>query len=876
MSGTPMLDWALYYARLGWAVFPLVPGTKSPFKDSHGSSEATTDPERIRAWWTQHPDANIATRPSAAGLYVYDVDPRNGGVADHERLQAIHGSISSPLRVNSPSGGWHEYFTAPAGQRYDGKPADGIDGKYNGYAVLPPSIHPNGGRYTWAGATPKRSIAAAPIPGFLIRPVVERKRSEVPGDLADVDRIRQALDRLDPDDYHQWTEAMASVKHWEDTGGDELQGVGYELMREWSARSGKHDDGAFADKWETWHSDRANARTLGSLLHDAGMTAAQQMVDAATVFAGMTPTEQSGMWTTSPVPRFRGSLDPSDVLADLHASDRFGFSSNWQNSKWEKVVQAVVWAVGGSCEAALAVMVTAGLEDTPWLRALIAADANRRTTWKTVYALNAEQQLIAEQGLAAEVEVDDGKLDMALRQILATLPAIRGLFQRSNTLCTVTGDGRVMELNVHSLSALIERYMRMIKGGKKAAPTKCPEALARRVLAVGEYPGVPELSGVVNMPVVRADGTILSELGLDLSTGLYLQGMQHRAPRVLSPTERDATMRRIWGLFDGFPFAAPADRSAYFAALLTTAVRPTLETAPAFLINASTAGTGKTKLGECLMLAADASKAANVWDDDPAEQKKTILGILQQAPRGVLFDNVIGAIKPTGAFCVASTSGKYTTRVLGGNQVATVENRALWVLTGNNVWLVGDTVRRVLTITLDSPENPERRRFAFDPVKVLERSSVDFRLDLLDIVHTWTESGRPGTDTIGGFASFEEWSRLVRPVCLWLGLGDPLQVMTSANESDPDTERLELMMEAWDARFGDSEVLLKDIGQSAFIGEHAALWKEAEAAVCTIKGQFDSGRLSYWLRSNKGKKKNGRYFQGRKTGNRIAWKLCKL
>lgn len=869
-----MRDWALFYARLGWAVFPLVPGTKSPFAGSHGSSEATTDEATIRAWWEAHPDANIATRPSAAGLYVYDVDPRNGGDVDHVRLCEQHGTIDSPLRVDSPSGGWHLYFTAPPGQRYDGKPADGIDGKYNGYAVLPPSVHPCGRRYEWAGALPG-AAGAAPIPSWLVRPVVERKRAEVPGDLADVAKIQEALDRLDPTDYHQWTEAMASVKHWEDTGGPELVGVGYELVRQWSTADPRHDDGAFEDKWQTWDSYRPQARTLGSLLHDAGMTAAQRLVDTAAVFAKAAPAEQQQWWTTAPVPRFKGSLEPCDVLAELHATNRFGFAEHLQAQRWDRVIPAVVWSVGGSCEAALQVLLTSGLEDTPALRALIAADAMNRTTWKTVYSLNAEQQQIAAMGLMAEVAVDDGKLDGALRQILATLPAIPGLFQRSNELCTVTADGRVLTLNVHSLSALLERYLRMVKG-KEGTPTKSPEALVRRVMAAGEYPGVPVLKAVVNMPVARADGTILSALGLDTATGLYLQGNQLRAPRVLSPAERTETLRRVWSLFDGFPFAARSDRAAYFAALLTTAIRPTLETAPAFLINASTAGTGKTKLAECLMLAADASKAANVWSDSPEEQQKTILGILQQAPRGVLFDNVIGAIKPTGAFCIASTSSEYTTRVLGGNAVATVENRAVWVLTGNNVWLVGDTGRRVLTVRLDSPENPERRRFPFDPVQVLHRSAVDVRLDLLDLIHSWAEAGRPGADTIGGFASFEEWSRIVRPVCMWLGMVDPLLVLEESREEDPEIEKLELMMTAWEARFGDEPVYLKDIGLTPFIGEHTAVWKEAENAVCTFKGNFDPSRLAYWLRANKGRKFNGRYFKGEKKGPRVLWKLCKL
>lgn len=874
---SPLGKWALYYARLGWAVFPLVPGTKSPFKGSHGSSEATTDPATIERWWTDNPDANIGTRPSAAGLYVYDVDPRNGGDVSHAQLEQQHGSISSPLRVNSPSGGWHLYFAAPPGQRYDGAPAAGIDGKYNGYAVLPPSVHPSGGRYEWAGQPPSQ-CGAAPIPPFLIRPAsTPRGHTEMPGSLADVDRIQSALDRLDPDDYYVWAYTMASLRHWEDTGPDDLQGVGYELCRLWSRRSDKHDDGVFDDKWHrAWHSDRAGARTLGSLLHDAGLTAGQQLVDAAAAFVAAPAADQATWWTTIPVPRFKGSLDPGDVLADLHTANRFDFSTHVQNNRWDRVVPAVVWAVGGSCEAALQVLMVAGLEDTPWLRGLIAADAQRRTTWKTVYALNAEQQQIAAAGLMAEVEVDDGKFDSAYRQIMATLPAIPGLFQRSGNLCMVTLDGRVGNLCAVAIGALLDRWFRMLKGGKDPKPTRCPDVLARRVSIALDYPGVPVLKGVVTMPVARDDGTVLSAPGFDPATGLYLQGDQFRAPRNLSVTERAATLRRVWSLFEGFPFASDADRACYFAALLTTAVRPTIEAAPAFLINAATPGTGKTKLGECIMLAADASTAANVWDADATEQKKTILGILMTAPRGVLFDNVIGAIKPTGAFCIASTSAEYTTRIMGGNEQGTVQNRAVWVLTGNNVWLVGDTVRRVLNIMLDSPENPETRRFAFDPVKLLERSASDFRMDLLDLIHSWNEAGRPGTDTVSGFASFEQWSQLVRPVCRWLGMVDPLDVLKASQETDPETEKLALMLDAWEARFGDDEVLLKDIGATPFIGEHAALWREAEQAICTVRGQFDSGQLAYWLRKNKGRKINGRYFTGRKIGTRTAWRLGKL
>ncbi|MFJ1338693.1 bifunctional DNA primase/polymerase [Pseudomonas sp. NBRC 111139] len=282
-----MHQWARHYAGRGFAVFPLVPGTKSPFAGSSGSKDATCDLEQIDAWWAAHPEANIAVKPSASmgGLYVFDVDPRNGGDASFSALERQHGPLSSPLHVKSPGGGFHLYFAAPAdtGQGYSGAPATGIDGKYNGYAVLPPSLHPNGKRYEWING---HDATPGPIPTFLVKQATVRERvASGGGSLADVTRITQALAAIRPDcEYHQWVGVIASIKHWEDTteGAD---GLGYELCREWSAGDPRHDDGAFADKWESWNSSAPNARTLGSLLHDAGLTAAQQTPDPAIAFA---------------------------------------------------------------------------------------------------------------------------------------------------------------------------------------------------------------------------------------------------------------------------------------------------------------------------------------------------------------------------------------------------------------------------------------------------------------------------------------------------------------------------------------------------------------------------------------------------------------
>ena len=51
---------ALAYAAAGVPMFPCVPGGKVPLT-SNGFLDATTDVDRVRAWWTQHPQANVAT-----------------------------------------------------------------------------------------------------------------------------------------------------------------------------------------------------------------------------------------------------------------------------------------------------------------------------------------------------------------------------------------------------------------------------------------------------------------------------------------------------------------------------------------------------------------------------------------------------------------------------------------------------------------------------------------------------------------------------------------------------------------------------------------------------------------------------------------------
>lgn len=897
--------WARYYASIGWHVFPLVPGTKSPFKGSKGSTEATTCLKTIDAWWATNPEANIGTRPSAGGLYVYDVDPRNGGTESHAALEQQHGSIASPLRVNSPGGGFHYYFDAPlrTDATYDSAPAAGIDGKYNGYAVLPPSVHPNGGVYAWGPAVPEPCGESANIPAFLVRQRVARpqRNTEHAGDLNDVQRILECLDRLDPDDYHVWQPTIASIRHWEEHTED-AEGVGYELARQWSERSPKHDDGQFEDKWNNHDSFKAGARTLGSLVHDAGLAASQRTpVDAAAVFSsfppstpaltGTQPSAAPGVtgsgahivppvpaynWTTEPVSLFKGETDPAACLAELQNSDTRDFCKRWTEGDFASILDDVCWKVGGNCEAALQVILYhQAAADTPELRAWIAHNCANRTTWATVGRLTAEQVAAG----CDRIEVDDGKLVSAERAIVKALPAFPNLFQRNQQLVSVLPDGRILKHTLNTIASEVETHMRVEKGGK-GQPAKLPGELMRRVVEREWFPGVGEIKAAVPLPVVRADGSVASEQGLDERTGLYvLQGS--RAPQLLTTEGMAAALQRIWAPFAEFPFADQNAKAVCLAAMFTAVCRPALATAPAFIVNAQTYGTGKTLLSTAILSLTGVEVSISAISSDGQEQAKQLTAILDEGPLAVMFDNVKGYLKDSSDFCMALTSPVYKGRLLGQSKMLKLPNRAVWVLNGNNVGVSGDAVRRILPINLNSDENPELKKHAFDPVAVIREGLQSLRGDLIDLLYSYSAYGREATRArIGGYASFEDWNGLVRGAVVWLGWGDPLDEMQAQQQADPELLKLDLLMDAWEERFGleHEGYTLHELGLLPVDPARAPLWLEAMERINTdYHGKVNSQRLGYFLRDVKGRVHGKRRFVGKlERGQRVRWRIEKF
>jgi hypothetical protein len=149
MATSSLAETALAYALSGTAVFPLTPREKYPLGGAapNGFKDATTDPERVKHWWTQYPDANIGV----TGVDVLDVDKpkhpnQRSGFLAFQLLREHTFLVGAERIVITQSGSLHIYFAPTDQPNASGIGGYSLDfrGAHHGYVVAPPSIGKEG------------------------------------------------------------------------------------------------------------------------------------------------------------------------------------------------------------------------------------------------------------------------------------------------------------------------------------------------------------------------------------------------------------------------------------------------------------------------------------------------------------------------------------------------------------------------------------------------------------------------------------------------------------------------------------------------------------------------------------------------------------
>jgi hypothetical protein len=384
----------------------------------------------------------------------------------------------------------------------------------------------------------------------------------------------------------------------------------------------------------------------------------------------------------------------------------------------------------------------------------------------------------------------------------------------------------------------------------KLVPVTPPKWLVSAIHVRGHYPKVRSLVGCVDVPILRADGSVLESAGYDPSTRLLYE------PRLEFPKigktfqEAEAAADELAEVVVDFPFVSGSDRSAWLALLLTLVGRSCVTgCTPLFAVSANIRGAGKTILLNTAHLIARGSKiAARAYEHDDREMKKAITSIAIEAIPAVMLDNIAGRLGGASLDAVL-TSTVWSDRILGESRTTgDLPIKTVWTATGNNLTYGGDLGRRVLPLRLTTPEeNPEdRTEFKHkDLFGWIEANRARLVVAALTILRAYILAGKP--EQGGTWGSFESWHRVIRGAVYWIGWDDPMQTRLSIDDSDDTASLVRLLIQGLnEADPYKNGKTTKELGAlSSDDGDYPSL---AEAASMVCGGKFDARRFASKLK----------------------------
>jgi len=464
-------------------------------------------------------------------------------------------------------------------------------------------------------------------------------------------------------------------------------------------------------------------------------------------------------------------------------------------------------------------------------------------------------------------------------------------YQRGSAIVTITTDPGTKETTVKPLSlpsltramAGVLIWQRFDKRSSEWLVCDPPEKHIRVLHDSIAYPHLPVLNGIARQPYLRPDTSLMMNTGYDLSTGMFgvFNSQQFKVPTVPTKKQAEQALAELLGLLTEFAFKAEHDRAAALAGILTAVVRPSLTQAPMFHVRAPSISSGKSYLCELLTAFATPQKGTpHSFPADDEECRKMLLSELLTAPAVVEFDNLTSDLIPHKSLCTVLTSEFISGRILGQSKTAEVGTRVLFLSSGNNVGPVRDMTRRTVTITLDPAcETPAARDFSKQPVRDVRENRGRYVSLALTIIRAWHCAGRPETPC-KTIASYTDWSEYCRQPLLWLGLPDPAASIFEAMNEDPDRELLGEFLQAWQAKFGKTPVLVKDVVAAAHSRgiNHNHLNEELLESISDIAGERDGSinrrRLGWWIKRHAGQVVKGlRLVKDTTTRNAAKWKL---
>ncbi len=317
------------------------------------------------------------------------------------------------------------------------------------------------------------------------------------------------------------------------------------------------------------------------------------------------------------------------------------------------------------------------------------------------------------------------------------------------------------------------------KNGCRSVPCAPPLDVVRDILGLGQW-SLPPLESIIEVPILRPDGTVVSEPGYDQATHLlYIPAVDLHVPQIpISPSEDDVANAReqIDEAVGEFPYEDEVSKANAIALVFTPVVRQAITgQVPLAIVDAPQSGSGKTLYSSVVSIIAtgrDAEMLSAPRDEE--EWRKRLLALLYEGATIITIDNVDRTLESMNLASVL-TSSVWKDRILGLSKTLAVSQRATWIANGNNIRLGGDLPRRCYWIRLNAKDSRPWQRTGFkhpDLIAWVFDNRGKLLAALLTIARAWYAAGKPTAD-VPVIGSFESWARTIGGILDHGGFLDP-------------------------------------------------------------------------------------------------------
>lgn len=393
-----------------------------------------------------------------------------------------------------------------------------------------------------------------------------------------------------------------------------------------------------------------------------------------------------------------------------------------------------------------------------------------------------------------------------------------------------------------TLKGMLARAMNFVRITVKGA-VHCPppDGMVKDLLTLGKWP-FPPLESIIEFPVFRPDGTLITTEGYDQASRLYYAPVPSlKIPPIPEHPNADDIIKAqalLHEVIGEFPFEGGTSGASYanaLALLLTPIIRQSIDGhVPLALIDATRPGTGKSLLAEAVALIATGRKATMMtapYDDN--EWRKRIASTLSEGATIITIDNIKAQLQAA-SLDSALTSHTVKERILGESRNGVYAQRATWMATGNNIQLGGDLPRRCYWIRMDAHTHRPWTRggFKHDLETWIPEHRGEIIAALLTLVRAWYDAGKPAAQ-LPRMGSFQSWVNTIGSVLAHCWVEGFLGNAQTLQEQDDDAQQWAAFLHAWKAHYKNDQILASLLAKDIRAGV-------AEDADSTLAGLYQA------------------------------------